>query len=85
MGKITRRYHSMALPKRVEQLGGEELGSAELPCGLRVDLSRGECCKHSCPDPDKRNRSTRDPNNPIERCYHGLKAARPAGQISAAS
>lgn len=69
----------MRAVRREVRLEGQELGFAELPCGTTVDLSKGECCKHSCPDPAIRNADTRGAENPIEQCYRRLRAQRPAG------
>lgn len=47
----------------------------QLPCGVLIDPSRGECCKTRCPNLVMRSCDTKDPKNPIEVCYKRLKRA----------
>lgn len=43
-------------------------GLEKLPCGLKIDLLKNQCCMTICPDPNKRGNS-----EAIEKCEHWKK------------
>lgn len=45
-----------------------------LPCGIKIDTSKNECCKTICPDLDKRHCDTTKEDNLIEMCYNEYKS-----------